>query len=278
MSEITAIHERKGRERRAPCIAAAGFVWLLASALLVLPPAEAEENPPPAPQTGWQPAPAAEEDAAPTKPVVEKLAEGRYLIGAVELDQNKREIYLSGQVNMQEGLIELFACGPRGKLHESVLVLDVVPYHLQVALILLGLKSGGGLEYQGDPRAPTGDPVEVWVEWDGADSTAAAPEMVQYRAEDMVYNVAKEQAMAHTPFVFAGSRIQDGRFVANVEQSLITTFHDPYAILDNPLPTGGDDTLYVVNQEVVPPRGTPVRVTLKAVSAPAGASAKEGDK
>lgn len=205
-----------------------------------------------------------EEDPA-QKPVVQKLSDDVYQVGTAKLDKNKREIYLPGRVNMQKGLIELFACGPRGKLHESVLVLDVVPYHLQVALLLLGLEPGGGLEYQGDPRTPTGDPVHVWVEWDRPDSVALSPTVERHRAEELIYNLATKKPMKRTHWVFVGSKIVSGRFMAQIEQSLITTYHDPFTILDNPLPAGGDDTLYVVNEQVVPEPGTPVRVILKAV-------------
>ena len=206
-----------------------------------------------------------QDEGPPAKPQVEKLGDGRYRIGTVEVDQNKREVYLPGQINMDEGLVELFACGPRGKLHESVLKLDVVPYHLQVALLLLGLSPGKGVEFQGDTSIPTGDLVEVWVEWDQPDSPASSPKVERHRAEELIFNLKTEKTMERTDWVFVGSKIVDGRFMAQVEQSLITTFHDPYTILDNPLSTGGDDTLYIVNKEVVPVRETPVRMTLKAV-------------
>ena len=51
-------------------------------------------------------------------------------------------------------------------------------------------------------------------------------------------------------------------FMASIGQSYITTYHDPDTIIDNPLSTGGDDTLYEVNKDIVPPVGTPVIVEL----------------
>ena len=140
------------------------------------------------------------------KAVVKKLADGKYLIGSVLVDKNAQEIHLPGKVNMQEGLIELFACGPRGKLHERVLVLDVVPYHLQVALLLLGLEPGGGLDYQGDPGIPAGDPVVVWVEWEQSDSLSSSSTVAHHRAEELIYNIAREQPMDQTHWVFVDPR------------------------------------------------------------------------
>ena len=190
---------------------------------------------------------------------IAKIDDHTYRLGNLVIDGDRREITIPGRINMQRGMIELLACAPGGKVHESVLVLDVAPYHLQVALLLLGLQNGGGLQYQGDPRTPKGDSVEVWVKWNtGIHDTTV-------RGEDCVWDIPRGKPMEHTPWVFVGSRMDNGKFVADIEKSLITTFHDPLTILDNPLPTGGDDELYKVNEKLVPPKGTPVRVILKSL-------------
>lgn len=192
------------------------------------------------------------------EPSVLKLSEGLYRIGSVILDRNKNEIRVEGSINMQRGVIEYLACARAGKLHESVLVVNVKPYELQVALLLLGLEPGGNLEYQGDPRTPEGDSVEVWVEWE------ERGEVKKHRAEDFVFNIFEKRPMKPTPWIFTGSRIENGVFMANVEQSLIATYHDPYALIDHPLPTGADDTIYRVNEDLVPVKGTPVTVLLRS--------------
>ena len=74
-------------------------------------------------------------------PEAVRLGEGRYRIGRLEVDTEKREVTIRGWVNMSAGLIEYLACSAGGKLHESILVLDAKPIHLQVALILLGLEA-----------------------------------------------------------------------------------------------------------------------------------------
>ena len=197
------------------------------------------------------------------EPSIEKLSDTVYRIGTVILDQGKNEISVEGKVNMQSGMIEYLACARRGKLHESVLVLDAEPYQLQVALLLFGLEPGGGLEYQGDPRTPQGDSLEIWVEWEEEGKTK------RHRIEDFVYNIARKRTMRHTPWIFVGSRVVDGTFMADVERSIIATYHDPMAIIDNPLPTGADDTLYQANHHLVPERGTPVTVFFKPLKSAA---------
>lgn len=211
------------------------------------------EQPPPPGTPGGPPLPT-EKDAP-----VEKLGPGLFKIGAVVVNQKTGTTTVPGRVNMQEGLIELLACGPRGKRHESVLVIEANPYHLQLGLLLLGMEQGGNLEYQGDPHTPEGDPVDILVRWTGPKGR------VEVRGEEMVFNQPKNRPMDRTHWVFTGSKVVDGNFMAAMEQSIVTTYHDPFTIIDNPLPEGGDDTVYYVNGKVVPPVDTPVEVVFVRV-------------
>ena len=51
-------------------------------------------------------------------------------------------------------------------------------------------------------------------------------------------------------------------FLARELGSLITTYHDSTAIVENPLPSSRDDTLYEANPDTVPPVGTPVTLII----------------
>ena len=188
------------------------------------------------------------------EPRIQKLSDGRFLIDNIVVDKQKGSVSAPGAVNMDAGLIEYLACGPGGKLHESVLRLDVNPAYLQIALLLLGLEPGDApLDFQGAGGVPQGDPVEIYVSWQDGDKKKR-----ECRAEELVLNASTKKPMRRTHWVFTGSRIVDGTFMAMIEQSIVATFHDPYAIIDHPLPTGSDDTLYFANEKTVPPKGTPV--------------------
>jgi hypothetical protein len=195
-------------------------------------------------------------ESNPTIPAMVKISDGIYKLGKIDLDRNKKTITIQGEVNMAYGIVELLACTKIGKLHESVLVMDVQPIHLQTALILLGLDYGGGIRYQGDPLSPKGDRVQIWVEWD------ADGETKRLRAEDLVFNRVTQTHMKHIDWVFTGSRVANGIFTAQAVGTLITTFRDPDAIIDNPLPEGADDTVYIANAQVVPPKGTPIKMII----------------
>jgi hypothetical protein len=206
---------------------------------------------------------AAEEPGAPPKlpPEAERISENVYRIGRVVLDTKARSVTCSGQVNMQRGPIEYLAVTPTGKRHESVLVLDLEPMHLQVALLVLGLEPGGNLRYQGDSQAPKGAPVEIEARWESGGKERSA------RLEELAWDIPKRRPMERSAWVFTGSRITDAGFGATLEGSLIACYRDPYAILNISLATGADDTVYKVNERIVPPRGTPVTVVLRPATA-----------
>lgn len=186
-----------------------------------------------------------------------QITENEYRLNDITIFKNLREIRFPAEFNMEEGLIELLLCGSRGKLHESVLKTDIIPSNLQVALLLLDFEYGGNLEYQGEATTPEGDSLLIIIEWEDADG-----ELHHERIEHLAYNIRQNEAMPETYWIFSGSKILDGRFMADIEQSLITTYHDPFTIIDNPLETGADDTLYEVNKMLVPPKGTKATIII----------------
>jgi hypothetical protein len=217
--------------------------------------------PPPGPPPGFMGPHGMDPGALGAPPVIQKTGDGEFVIDTITLSKPAGTVSVKGEINMDQGLLEYLACGPAGKLHESLLKLDVNPYFFQIALLLIGLEPGDKpLAFQGAPGIPEGDPVEIWISWETPGKQA-----VKHRAEDLVLNIADNKTMPRTHWIFIGSQIIDGKFMAQMEQSIAATFHDPSAILDHPLTTGADDTLYHVNTSVVPARGTPVVFTVKKI-------------
>jgi hypothetical protein len=157
---------------------------------------------------------------------------------------------------MRKGVIEYLAVPPDGKRHESVLVLDASPVHLQVALLLLNLDPKGGLRYQGDTQLPLGDGVEVRAQW----RTAKSAQRV-VRLEEFAWDIPRRRPMEPHPWIFTGARTKDPALM-----SFIATYRDPDAILNNPLAAGSDDTVYKANERLLPPVGTRVTLVIKAVA------------
>ncbi len=194
-----------------------------------------------------------------------KLSDDIYQIGNVKIYKNKRYISIPGTINMSDGLIEYLACGLRGKLHESVLALDVEPYHIHVALLLLGLVPGDRpISFQGAPEPPCGDPVKIKISWKGADN-----KILEYAPEDLIINIDDKKTMEKSDWVFSGSRFLDGKYMAQILGSIVAVFHDPDAIIDHRSIAGADDTHFFANKEILPPFGTPVEFKIFMENDPA---------
>lgn len=199
---------------------------------------------------------------SPEKPPIVELEKGVYQVGNVKVDKNKREakdyeVIVPGEINLIQGMIEFLACAKGGKLHESALLLDVEPLHLQLGLILVGLEHENNLRYQGDPRLSKGDPVEIFVEWERNNK------LERHRAEELVFDRQKKAPMPKTHWLFTGSRINNSVFMAQATKNIIATYNDPDSIINQPFPTRSDDTAYSVNTDVLPPKNTKVKLIIK---------------
>lgn len=213
---------------------------------------EANGQPPPPPTPVYRTTP----------PKIMKIGKHLFQVGSVLLDRKQGLIKIPGKINMSDGLVEYLACTPYGKLHESVLSLDASPYHIQIALLLLGADPGSQpIEFQGAEQQPCGSPVEINISWKNENRTR-----VVYPPETLLVNINSKQAMAKADWVFTGSQIMNGQYMAEQEGSIIASFHDPSAIIDHRSITGADDTLYHANKKVLPPVGTPVEVTISPIT------------
>lgn len=208
-------------------------------------------------------------------------------VGKVRVFRTEKRIEVDGRVAIQDRAIELFACCEGGKVHESVLVLDCKPSNLNLALLLLGFDDGGqviekvkfeedgktvekdmpvenGPRFFGDPRKPAGERLIVSVRWTDPETKKT----VAVRAEDMILDVGRQKPMRRAGWVFTGSRwvwnprTEKVEFAADHTKTVMTTFHDPNTILENPLSSGGNDDLFHANSAAVPLRGTPVVLTI----------------
>jgi hypothetical protein len=200
----------------------------------------------------------------PPKPKIEKLSDGKVRIGFMTLDPAKRQIVMPGIIATWERNIEVLIASPRGRGYESLLVAPVRPFHFQVALLALGLNPGRPAESVGSGKAPTGDPVVVFVDYE--DSKTQAKKRV--RVEELLFDEQTKKPMKEHSWVFVGSRLFEGRYMGDVLGDLIVTMHHPDAIMDNSLAEGTNDYIYNVNDRVCPKPGTRVTITIQAAPKP----------
>jgi hypothetical protein len=233
------------------------FLWALFLVAGTIP-AQGQGQSAPQGVVSFRPASQQTRDRQPQPPVIKMLAPGVFEIGGVKILKKMDQVSFPASVNMAEGLLEYLIVGGAGKLHESLLKTDIEPYSLQIALLLLGLEgTTKPLSMQGDPGRPEGDPVTIHVQWKENNRMKDVP------IESWVVDKNKKGPLDPVNWVFTGSMISDGVFMAQVEKSIVAVFHDPAALIDNPLPDGASDEVWFVNQGQVPPVGTKVTVLIR---------------
>ena len=190
-----------------------------------------------------------------------KIGENLYQLGTVVLNTRTKEITIPGEINIatDDTVIEFFACGTLGKSHESILILDAEPIHLFIALGLLDLEPGRNLTVQGDPHEPKGSRVQIWVEWNRGNDVAT------HNARELVWNAITGQPMQKTDWIFTGGRLVNNQLTSQLYHNLIAVYRDPDSLINNPLPSGTDDSTYRVNTDVIPPKGTKVKVKIRPI-------------
>lgn len=202
---------------------------------------------------------AEEEEQKPERPAVTKIGEHRYRLGKIEFDAKNREIFIPVTANMREGgPIEYVLVHENGKIHESVFTTKISPFHLQVAMKLLKFKAGEGdifnrllapefLEKEGGVEADRGDAVVVqYLEAGKEDRIPAA---------ETIIDGGGAEPMSDEPWVFTGSVMEGGTFVAETEGSIIAIYLDRVSLLNMSREGADLDDRWGANSKAIPEIG-----------------------
>jgi hypothetical protein len=89
--------------------------------------------------------------------------------GIVQLDQAGKRLLVKTHVVLREGFLEMLCCPAQTKEHESILAVEGKAYVLHAGLVALGAKTGTAVQYQPVFRPPTGQPIDIFLQWADAD-------------------------------------------------------------------------------------------------------------
>jgi hypothetical protein len=183
-------------------------------------------------------------------------------------------VAIPGIALVNRGLVELFGCGEGGKEHETIIRLESNVQALDLALTSAGFKRGK-LPAKTDISLPDqGSRVLILVQWIDKDG-----KVVTHRSEDLIVSIRRNGPMPRVGWTYVGSWMEVAdptspkgekkyKVLAAVgSRSIVTTFRDRTAILDNPLEEAVDDTLFGANYMLLPKSGTPVRIIFRSPTA-----------
>ena len=192
-----------------------------------------------------------------------------FQLGEIQIDKLGRMVTFPAMINMRDGGLEYLLVQEQGKTHESLLSTKVEPSELHVAMLLLGAKDSAG-EAKAPPQqidaeflkhAPKlqGADIEILVSWelDGRQT--------QVHAEDLLLRKDKPLPPGGA-WIYNGSIIENGRFLAQAEGSIVSLVTDPSALINNERPGCDDDQIWSPRAGKLPPLNTPVNVTFKLLS------------
>lgn len=208
-------------------------------------------------------------------PPVERLDAHRVRVGRVMVDRQRHLVHLPGRVNMEEGILEYYACGTNGKLHESVLELFAEPSHIHLGLLLAG-HDAAVWDRSDTTQSPSlvtpGAALDLWVVW-----KRPADDMVQVtRAEDWLYDRNTKASAPPLDWFFHGSVFWSGRYSADTDRSIFALIPDDAAVVmvggDKGNPYRGERQGFEVFKDVIPPKGTPITLVVVPHGAPPPAS------
>jgi hypothetical protein len=118
--------------------------------------------------------------------------------GIVQLDHVGKRLLVKTHVVLREGFLEMLCCPAQTKEHESILAVDGKAYVIHAGLLALGAKTGAPVQYQPTFHPPTGQPVDIFLQWadaDGKPHRVKAQEWIRY-ATHRYYIVNMDQLPA----------------------------------------------------------------------------------
>lgn len=206
--------------------------------------------------------------AAAPQPDIRQIGPERYQVGRIVVDRRARTFSVPGRVLVVDQPLEYIATSPRGmKDYETLFELETSGTEFNLACILIGLepdpKPVDWREFRSAKRL-IGPKVTVDVAWTAADGkrrTASAAEAL-LNPEAGVRPETVEWVYIGSPASAAA-----GQFAAETTGTLIGFSHDSNSIIEAAVAIGLGAYGTVRGNALLPPIGTPIELTVKAVEA-----------
>ena len=169
---------------------------------------------------------------------IERLESGKVKLGNIKIAPGKKRITFPAQINQVRGPIECLIVTEEGRVHESVLRTKIRPLHLQLALYLLGLDNGTRLPAE-EHKGTQGDLVNLDILWQTEEG-----EPRSLPIERWVLDTRTEKRMECIGWVFVGSPVVEGTFLADRQGNVALVWSVGATVLDIPDPESDNDMVF----------------------------------
>lgn len=198
--------------------------------------------------------------------------------GHIQIVEKEQKIILKGEISKAlgqydeelKGAVEYMACGPTGKVYESIVTTEASAQDVYEAIEKLGVKPGTSHYFDHEKEkdvSPTGTTFLISVEWEKDGKTKRA------RADELIYNFKEDKRLPPIAWIYSGSRevpdldsddeeaMMPYAFMSDHIVALFQT--DGTALFQNPLPESLKENLYRKNDDIMPALGTPINLILE---------------
>lgn len=172
-----------------------------------------------------------------------------------------------------EGGLEVVACMPGGKNHESLIVLEAKDaVALKTAFVgFLGLEQDGVPAREASGIPARGFPVSLRIRWQ-PDAQLEPDTWVEAPVSTLVRDRVSDRPFPPLPYIYTGSQFVEtgeGRQLGLAgTRSLIVNYNEPDALIASPFPTAMHDVVFEANSARAPLVDTPVRLIASKVHLP----------
>lgn len=199
------------------------------------------------------------EDNVTKLPKIIKISDGIYQFGDILIDRKSNTIEIPAITNQISGLVEYGIVHEDGKIHESLFRTKIRPQILHTSLLLLKAKPVASFFenlWSDEPKVVNYDNYcfDIFVNWEMNGTK------FNKTFEKLSINQNRKQSVEKKSFIFTGSRVIEGTFLAETSGSILAIYADDNAILNNSDYDSANDDVWIANKEEMPPLELPVMI------------------
>jgi hypothetical protein len=197
------------------------------------------------------------DDNATKLPEIIKISDGIYQFGEILIDRKSNTIEMPAISNQISGLVEYGIVHEDGKIHESLFRTKIRPQIFHTSLLLLKAKPVASFFenlWSEEPKVVNYDHhcFDIFVNWEMNGSKFSKT------FERFSINQNRKQSVDKKSFIFTGSRVIEGTFLAETSGSILAIYADDNAILNNSDYDSANDDVWIANKVEMPPLELPV--------------------
>lgn len=188
----------------------------------------------------------------------------RVVAPGVKIDWRHRVVEVDARVVLRSGPLELLACSPGTREHESILVVQARPLSILQAMGLIGLEPGSPVRYDQEREQifpPTGERLDLSIRYQQTGKSHVV------RVEQWLRDVERRKSPEQMPWVFSGSRTGDrGRLLADADGTVVCVVDFESALIAvGDLHTDDNELLWLeANTSAIPPLGTDCTLLIRS--------------